>query len=229
MEFEVLTLHPEMIVGPIDGSIIGRARKAGLLRVGVHDIRDHGVGRHKQVDDTPYGGGAGMVMQVDVVVAAIEAVRREGSHVILTSPGGQTFDQAKADEISNREHVVIICGHYEGVDARVADWVDEEISIGDFVLTGGELPALVMIDASARLITGVLGNENSAVEESFSEGLLEHPQFTRPREFRGLSVPSVLLSGNHGKIAEWRRERAVEKTELVRPDLIAERPITETS
>ena len=229
MEFEVLTLHPEMIVGPIDGSIIGRARNAGLLRVGVHDIRDHGVGRHKQVDDTPYGGGAGMVMQVDVVVAAIEAVRREGSHVILTSPGGQTFDQAKADEISNREHVVIICGHYEGVDARVADWVDEEISIGDFVLTGGELPALVMIDASARLITGVLGNENSAVEESFSEGLLEHPQFTRPREFRGLSVPPVLLSGNHGKIAEWRRQRAVEKTELVRPDLIAEPPITERS
>jgi tRNA (guanine37-N1)-methyltransferase len=229
VEFEVLTLHPEMIVGPIDGSIIGRARKAGLLRVGVHDIRDHGVGRHKQVDDTPYGGGAGMVMQVDVVVAAIEAVRREGSHVILTSPGGQTFDQAKAEEISNREHVVIICGHYEGVDARVADWVDEEISIGDFVLTGGELPALVMIDASARLIPGVLGNENSAVEESFSEGLLEHPQFTRPREFRGLSVPPVLLSGNHGKIAEWRRQRAVEKTELVRPDLIAEPPITERS
>ena len=229
MEFDVLTLHSEMIAGPIDCSIIGRARKAGLIRVGVHDIREHGIGRHRQVDDTPYGGGAGMVMQVDVVVAAIEAVSREGSHVVLTSPGGRRFDQAKAAELSAREHVVIVCGHYEGIDARVAEWIDEEVSIGDFVLTGGELPALVMIDAAARLITGVLGNDESAVEESFSDGLLEHPQYTRPRDFRGLTVPSVLLSGNHGKIAEWRRARAVEKTGLVRPDLLVDSSNTETT
>jgi len=229
MEFDVLTLHPEMLIAPLDHSIIGRARREGLVKVGVHDIRAHGIGRHRQVDDTPYGGGAGMVMKVDVVVAAIEAVQREGSHVILTSPGGVPFNQSKAMDLSKMEHVVIVCGHYEGIDARVSGWIDEEVSIGDFVLTGGELPALVMIDAAARLIKGVLGNEDSSVEESFADGLLEHPQYTRPREFKGLIVPSVLVSGNHGKIAEWRKSRSIEKTEQIRPDLINKPPITEVS
>lgn len=223
---DVLTLFPAMVEGPLSASILGRARAAGLFELGVHDIRAHGLGRHHVVDDTPYGGGSGMVMRVDVVAAAIEAVRAEGSHVILTEPSGRRFDQRVAEELVQRPHLVFVCGHYEGVDARVrTHLVDEVLSIGDFVLTGGEYAAMVMVDAVVRLLPGVLGNADSTREESFAPGHgLEYPQFTRPRSFRGWEVPEVLLSGNHGKVAAWRAERGRALTREVRPELYEEPP-----
>ncbi|MEN0063713.1 MAG: tRNA (guanosine(37)-N1)-methyltransferase TrmD [Myxococcota bacterium] len=219
MRFDVLTLHPDLVAGPLSGSILGRAVEQGWIEIGVVDIRDHGVGRHRTVDDTPYGGGAGMVMRVDVVVAAIEAVRREDSHVILLAAQGRRFVQARARELSALSHVVLVCGHYEGLDARVEAYVDEVVSLGDFVLTGGEIAASAVVDAVARLVPGVLGNADSPLDESFSEGLLEYPQFTRPAEFRGAAVPDVLLSGHHARIAQWRHEQSVALTESRRPDL----------
>jgi tRNA (guanine37-N1)-methyltransferase len=220
MEFHLLTLHPDLVRGPLEGSILGRAQRTGLFRASVYDIRDHGLGRHKTVDDSPYGGGAGMVMRVDVVVEAIEAVRRPESKVFLMSPGGRTLDQDFVKELAQEEHLVLVCGHYEGVDARVLEHVDGEISLGDFVLTGGELPAVAVVDSVARLLPGVLGNSESAVEESFSAGGLEHPQYTRPVEFRGSEVPEVLRGGNHGAIAAWRKEAAERRTAELRPDLV---------
>ena len=221
MEFHLLTLHPDLVEGPLQASILGRAQRAGLFSAVVYDIREHGLGRHKTVDDSPYGGGAGMVMRVDVVVEAIESVRRSESKVFLMSPGGRPLNQDLAQELSREQHVILVCGHYEGIDARVLEHVDGEISLGDFVLTGGELPALAVVDSVARLLPGVLGNSESPIEESFSSGGLEHPQYTRPVEFRGVAVPEVLRSGNHGAIAAWRREAAQRRTAERRPDLLS--------
>ncbi|MBN1334951.1 MAG: tRNA (guanosine(37)-N1)-methyltransferase TrmD [Deltaproteobacteria bacterium] len=221
MRFDLLTLFPELCRGPLDASILGRARQAGIVEVHIHDMRPFGLGLHRQADDTPYGGGSGMVLRVDVVDRALEAVRRPDSHVILLEASGTPFTQDAARRLAGHAHLVLICGHYEGVDARVRDHLaDETVSIGDFVLTGGELPALAVVDAVARLVPGVLGRAESLDEESFSEGLLEYPQYTRPRTWRGHSVPEVLLSGHHARIQEWRRERARERTRSVRPDLL---------
>ena len=223
LSVEVLTLFPRMIAGPLDESILGKARERGLLRVQVTDIREFAEGKHRVTDDVPYGGGAGMVMKPEPLVAAIESAkaREPGARVILMSPQGRRFDQAKAQELSQREKLVLVCGRYEGVDERVLQYVDEELSLGDFVITGGEFAALAVIDAVARLVPGVLGNADSPMSESFAgEGLLEGPQYTRPPEFRGEKVPEVLLSGDHAKIAAWRREQALNRTRDRRPDLL---------
>jgi tRNA (guanine37-N1)-methyltransferase len=218
---DILTLFPGMFVGPFDESMLKRAREAGLLQLNLVDIRDFATDRHRTVDDTPYGGGPGMVMKPGPIFAAIEAVRSADSRVILLSPQGRLFEQAMAIELSTLPHLVLICGHYEGVDERVREHlVDEELSIGDYVLTGGELAAMVLVDAVARLLPGVLGAGDSIVEESHSSGLLEYPQYTRPAEFRGWRVPDILLSGNHAEIARWRRRRALERTRERRPDLL---------
>ncbi len=223
LSVEVLTLFPRMIAAPLEESILGKAREKGLLRVQVTDIRDFADGKHRVTDDVPYGGGAGMVMKPEPLVAAIEAARARlpSAKVILLSPQGARFEQRKARELAQAGALILVCGRYEGVDERVLRWVDEELSLGDFVLTGGEVAALAVIDAMARLVPGVLGNELSAHDESFSEdGLLEGPQYTRPPEFRGLRVPEILLSGDHGKIAKWRHEQAVARTRERRPDLL---------
>lgn len=221
MRIDLLTLHPELVRSPLDNSILKRAQDAGVVEVGVHDIREHAPGKHRQCDDSPYGGGAGMVMKVDVVDAALESIRRPESCVVLMSPAGEPFKQALAQELSEQEHLILLCGHYEGIDARIEQVVDREVSIGDFVLTGGELAALVIVDAVTRLRPGALGNANSAEDESFSEGLLEYPQYTRPRVYKGMEVPEVLLSGNHARIDRWRHEQALERTQDRRPDLLA--------
>ena len=220
LEIDVLTLFPAMVVGPLAESIPGRIQGQGLATIRTHDLREYGLGRHKSVDDTPYGGGAGMVMRVEPVVAAIEAVRRPESVVILLDPGGEVFGQARAAALAERGHLVFVCPRYEGVDERIRRFVDLELSIGDYVLTGGELPALVVIDAVIRLLPGAI-DDASTTEESFGEsGLLEYPQYTRPPSFRGLDVPPILTSGDHGAVATWRRERALERTRTARPDLL---------
>jgi tRNA (guanine37-N1)-methyltransferase len=227
MRFDVLTLHPEMIRAPLAESIIGRGQQSGLLTVAAHDIRDHATDNWRTVDDTPYGGGAGMVMKVNVVAAAIDAVRADhpvepgASRVLLTSPAGRPIGQADCQRWASLDQLVIVTGHYEGIDARIEELVDEEVSLGDFVMTGGEITALAIVDAVGRLVPGVLGNAESTQDESFTDGLLEYPQFTRPRSFRGVDVPEVLLSGHHGRIAEWRREQAEARTRARRPDLWA--------
>ncbi|MDP2317246.1 MAG: tRNA (guanosine(37)-N1)-methyltransferase TrmD [Pseudomonadota bacterium] len=225
MRFDVLTLFPDMVEGPLRHSMIGRALEAGHVELGVHDIRAHGLGRHRTVDDAPFGGGSGMVMRVDVLDPAIAAVRRPDSHVVLFEPSGTRFDQRMAERFATLPHLVLVCGHYEGIDARVREHlVDETVSIGDYVLTGGEYAALVVVDATARLLPGVLGNATSASDESFSSsGTLEYPHYTRPREYRGWAVPDILLSGNHGRVDAWRREQARARTEAVRPDLAREK------
>jgi tRNA (guanine37-N1)-methyltransferase len=221
MRFDVLTLFPDMVEGPLRHSMIGRALDAGHVELGVHDIRAHGIGRHRTVDDAPFGGGSGMVMRVDVLDPAIAAVRRPDSHVVLFEPSGTRFDQRMAERFATLPHLVLVCGHYEGIDARVREHlVDETVSIGDYVLTGGEYAALVVIDATARLLPGVLGNATSATDESFSAaGTLEYPHYTRPREHRGWLVPDILLSGNHGRVDAWRKEQARARTAALRPDL----------
>lgn len=223
LHVDVLTLFPEMCEAPLGHSILGRARAQGLLEVGLHDIREHGHGRHRQVDDTPYGGGSGMVMRVDVVQAALDAVRRPETRVLLMDPAGRRFTQSDARRLAQAPHLVFLCGHYEGIDTRVRDHlVDEALSIGDYVLTGGELPAMVMIDAISRMIPGVLGNPESLAEESFTGGLLEGPVYTRPFSHSGWDVPEVLRSGHHGRIQTWRHEQALARTRAVRPDLLGE-------
>jgi tRNA (guanine37-N1)-methyltransferase len=222
---EILTLFPRMVAAPLQESILGKAIAKGLLRVRVTDIRDFAEGKHRITDDVPYGGGAGMVMKPEPLVAAIEAAkaREPGARVVLMSPQGRRFDQEKALELSQAPALVLVCGRYEGVDERVLRWVDEELSLGDFILSGGEVAALAVVDAVGRLLPGVLGNELSAQSESFAgEGLLEGPQYTRPPEFRGLRVPEVLLSGDHARIAGWRREQAMARTRERRPDLLDE-------
>lgn len=226
MRFDVLTLFPDMISGALAHSITSRAQQSGHLDVGLHDIREFSLNKHRNVDDAPYGGGAGMVMGVEPVVGALEMIRDLGpvSRVVLMSPSGRRFDQATAREFANAEgSIVLVCGRYEGVDARFADhFCDEELSIGDYVLSGGELGALVIIDAVTRLLPGALGNEQSVVEESLEGGTLEYPHYTRPRSFRGLDVPDVLLSGNHAEIARWRRQQSLLRTQARRPDLFCE-------
>jgi tRNA (guanine37-N1)-methyltransferase len=221
LEIDVLTLFPAMITGPLSESIPGRIQERGIVTIRVHDLREFGLGRHRSVDDTPYGGGAGMVMRVEPVVAAIESARRPESLVVLLDPGGEVFSQARALDLAGREHIVLVCPRYEGVDERIRAFVDMELSIGDYVVSGGELPALVVIDAVIRLLPGAI-DEASTAEESFSGGLLEYPQYTRPPSFRGMDVPPVLTSGDHRAVAAWRQERAVERTRARRPDLLPE-------
>jgi len=233
MRIDVLTIFPEVVHGGVDYSIVKRARDKGLLSVFVHDLRDHTTDKHRTTDEPPYGGGAGMVMKPEPIFAAAEHVKNEywteQSKIILTSPQGEVFTQARAAELSQCPHLVFICGHYEGVDERVREHlVAEELSIGDYVLTGGELPALVILDAVIRLMPGVLGDEQSALEESFSEGLLEYPQYTRPADFRGWTIPEVLLSGHHAEIAKWRRRESLRRTLARRPDLLAEATLSES-
>ena len=203
-------------------SIMGRAQDKGAITLGVHDLREFGLGKHRQVDDTPYGGGQGMLLRPEPLFAALGQVHRPGSRVILLSPAGRRFDQAAARRLAQEEHLIFLSGHYEGMDQRVVDhWVDEELSLGDYVLTNGAIAAVVVMDAIVRLLPGVLGDDLSAVEESFgAEGLLEAPHYTKPAEFQGLKVPDILLSGNHAKIAEWRAQQALERTRRQRPDLL---------
>jgi tRNA (guanine37-N1)-methyltransferase len=219
LEIDVLTLFPSMVAGPLAESIPGRIQERGVVDIRVHDLRGFGLGRHRSVDDTPYGGGAGMVMRVEPVVAAIESVRRPESLVVLLDPAGEVFTQSRAADLATRSHLVFVCPRYEGVDDRIRSFVDLELSIGDYVVTGGELPALVVIDAVIRLLPGAIDDASTA-EESFSAGLLEYPQYTRPPSFRGLDVPPILTSGDHGAVAAWRHERALERTRERRPDLL---------
>ncbi|HYI44576.1 MAG TPA: tRNA (guanosine(37)-N1)-methyltransferase TrmD [Actinomycetota bacterium] len=222
MKIDVVTLFPEIFDVPLRTSLLGRAIETDLLDVGVTNLRDFGLGTHRSVDDEPYGGGAGMVMRPEPVFSAVESVKKEGSHVVLLSPRGALFDHAKAKGFASAEHLVLICGRYEGIDERVAlHLADEEISIGDFVLSGGEVAALCVIEAVSRFIPGVLGNEASLASESHAAGLLEYPQYTRPAEFRGWSVPGVLTSGDHGAVDEWRRDRSEQITRERRPDLLS--------
>ncbi len=223
MRIDILTLFPEMFESVINSSIFGRAVKAGIFDIRLHNIRDYTTDKHRHTDDYPFGGGVGMVMTPQPLFDCFDAVIGDDPkpHCIYMSPQGKTLTHDKAAEISMHERLIILCGHYEGVDQRVLDtYVDEEVSIGDYVLTGGELPAMVMMDCLSRFIPGVLGKSESAHDESFSNGLLEYPQYTRPADFRGMKVPDVLLSGNHAKIDEWRTEMSIKKTLEVRPELV---------
>jgi tRNA (guanine37-N1)-methyltransferase len=221
MKIDVLTLFPAMFAGPLDESIIMRARKSGLLDLKIHQLRDWTHDRHKTVDDRPFGGGPGMLLKPEPIFEAVESLRRAETKVILLSPSGQKFNQAIARELAQEKDLLLVTGHYEGFDERIRESLaDDELSIGDYVLTNGALPAMVVIDAVARLLPGVLGDDESSHDESFSQGLLEYPQWTRPAEFRGLKVPDVLVSGNHAEIEKWRRDRAKARTQEQRPDLL---------
>jgi tRNA (guanine37-N1)-methyltransferase len=222
LEVDVLTLFPRMVEGPLAESIPARIQEQGLATVRVRDLREWGMGRHRTVDDYPYGGGAGMVMRVEPVAGALEAIRRPDSTVILPDAGGSRFTHAIASDLAQRAHLVFICPRYEGVDERIRSLVDVELSIGDYVLTGGELPALVIIDAVLRLLPGAI-EPASTLEESFASGLLEYPQYTRPPSFGGVGVPPVLVSGDHGAVARWRLKESIRRTMTRRPDLVAGR------
>jgi tRNA (guanine37-N1)-methyltransferase len=221
MKIDVLTLFPAMFAGPLDESIVRRARELGLLELRIINLRDYTHDRHKTVDDRPFGGGPGMVLKPEPIFEAVEALTGPHTRVILLGPAGRPFTQTVARELAGREHLLLICGSYEGVDERVrAHLAHEELSIGDYVLTNGALPAMVIIDAVTRLVPGTLGDAASACEESFSQGLLEYPHYTRPADFRGWKVPEVLLSGHHADIARWRHEQARQRTRTRRPDLL---------
>lgn len=221
MKIDVLTLFPAMFAGPLDESIVKRARQAGVLDLKIHNLRDYAHDRHKTVDDRPFGGGPGMLLKPEPLFEAVAALTREKTRVILLSPSGRTFNQAIARELSQLEDLLLISGHYEGFDERVREQLaDDELSIGDYVLTNGALPAMVIVDAVTRLLPGALGDDESAHEESFSHGLLEYPQYTRPAEFQGMKVPDVLLSGHHAEIAKWRAEQSRARTRERRPDLL---------
>lgn len=238
MQFEIFTLLPEVFPPYLDSSILQRARQRGLVSVNVHNIRDYTHDKHHTTDDTPYGGGGGMVMKVEPVFEAIESVLGLGAHqtqlepapsIIMLTPQGRVFTQAVADELSRHERIGLLCGRYEGLDERIREHlVTDEISIGDYVLTGGELPALILIDAVSRLIPGVLGDPDGAADDSHATGLLEYPHYTRPPEFRGWKVPEILLSGDHGKIETWRREQAILRTLARRPDMLEHADLTES-
>jgi tRNA (guanine37-N1)-methyltransferase len=219
LEIDIVTLFPAMLEGPLAQSIPGRIQEQGLATIRVHDLRTWGLGRHRSVDDSPYGGGAGMILRPEPVAAALDALRRPESTVILLDPAGEVFSHARAADLAGHAHLVFLCPRYEGVDERIRSMVDLELSIGDYVLTGGELPALVVIDAVIRLLPGAIEAASTA-EESFSAGLLEYPQYTRPPVFRGMDVPAILTSGDHGAVDRWRREQAVERTRARRPDLL---------
>jgi len=221
LQIDILTLFPEMFDGVLNTSILGRARQSGVLSIATHNIRDYTDNKHKKTDDYPFGGGAGLVMMAQPIFDCMEAVcRGQKPHRILLTPRGKLLTSDRAKELSKLDRIVLLCGHYEGVDERVNTLIDEEISIGDYVLTGGELPAMVLIDCLSRFIPGVLGSEESAEDESHANGLLEYPQYTRPASFRGLDVPEILLNGYHAKINAWRHEQALEKTRAVRPCLL---------
>jgi tRNA (guanine37-N1)-methyltransferase len=230
VRFDILSTFPEMFDSPFSCSLLKKAKEKGLIEICLHNIRDYAEDRHKMTDDAPYGGGGGMLMKVEPVDKALQTVLagRENVPVVLLTPQGQVFNQNVAEELSKYHHIVLICGHYEGFDERIrTHLVNREISIGDFVLTGGELSAMVLVDAVSRLIPGVLGNIDSAAMDSFSSGLLEYPQYTRPSEYRGWKVPDVLLSGNHKLIDSWRRKEAFKRTWLRRPDLIKKMDLLE--
>ncbi|MGH2445736.1 MAG: tRNA (guanosine(37)-N1)-methyltransferase TrmD [Candidatus Limnocylindria bacterium] len=225
MRIDLVTIFPELVEAPLRTSIIGRAAEAGLIEFGIHDLRDHGIGRHRSVDDEPYGGGAGMVMRPEPLFAAIEPLRAAGALVILMDPAGQVLSDRLARDLSALPHLALVAGRYEGIDERVRSLVDREVSIGDYVLTGGELPALVLIDTVVRLVPGVI-TEASHTGDSFASGLLEHPQYTRPDDFRNMRVPPVLLSGHHAEVERWRRREALRRTLARRPDLLTDATLT---
>jgi tRNA (guanine37-N1)-methyltransferase len=230
VRIDVITLFPGMFQAPLETSMIGRALERGLLDVQVHDLRDWTHDKHRTVDDYSFGGGPGMVMKPEPLyesVDAVQALADEPAYVIFLTPSGKVFDQAAARALATRPRLVLVCGRYEGFDERALALADLELSIGDYVLTGGELPALVVIDATARLLPGVLGGETSAAEESFTEGLLEYPQYTRPQVYRGMEIPDVLVSGDHGRIAAWRREQSLKRTARVRPELLRHARLTD--
>ncbi|KRM13105.1 tRNA (guanosine(37)-N1)-methyltransferase TrmD [Paucilactobacillus suebicus] len=226
MRIDILSLFPEMFKGPLTESILGKATEKGLLDVNVTDFREYTTDKQRHVDDAPYGGGAGMLLQAQPIFDAFDAINKETDpempkgRVILLDPAGKRFDQRLANDLAQEEHLTFICGHYEGYDERIRNLVTDEVSLGDFVLTGGELAAMVMIDATVRFIPGVLGNHDSASGDSFSNGLLEYPQYTRPADFRGMKVPDVLLSGNHQLIRQWRSKESLRRTLHRRPDLL---------
>jgi tRNA (guanine37-N1)-methyltransferase len=218
MRFTIISVFPEFFHSPLEVSLVGRARRDGVMEVDVVDLREHGLGPHRQVDDAPFGGGAGMVMMVEPLAAALDPLA--GSHRVLLTPAGAPLTQATLDRFARLDHVTLVCGRYEGVDERVAEHlIDEEVSLGDFVLLGGEVAALAVVEGVCRLLPGVVGNPASVVTESFRDGLLEEPQYTRPAEFRGWEVPGVLLSGHHGRIEQWRRRQREARTRERRPDL----------
>lgn len=219
LEIDVVCLFPGMLDGPLSESIPGRTQERGLVQIRVHNLRQWGIGRHRSVDDAPYGGGAGMVLRPEPVASALDALGRPDSTTILLDAGGEVFRQERAADLAGRSHLILICPRYEGIDDRIRDLVDLELSIGDYVLTGGELPALVVIDAVTRLLPGAI-DDASTIEESFSAGLLEYPQFTRPAEFRGRSVPDVLVGGNHQAVRSWRHDASLARTRARRPDLL---------
>ena len=226
MRIDVVTLFPELVEVPLRTSIIGRAAEAGIVEFGVQDLRAHGLGRHRSVDDEPYGGGAGMVMRPEPLFAAIQPLRAAGAHVILLDPAGERLTDRLARDLATLPHLALVSGRYEGIDERVRSLVDREVSIGDYVLTGGELPALVLIDAVVRLVPGAIARA-SHEDDSFASGLLEYPQYTRPESFGGLDVPAVLLSGNHAEVDRWRRREALRRTLERRPDLLADASLDE--
>ena len=219
MRLDVVTIFPELLTGPLGTSIVGRAAESGLVEFVVHDLRDHGIGRHRSVDDYPYGGGAGMVMRPEPLFAAIEPLRESGAHVVLLDPGGDRLTDELARELATHGHLALVAARYEGVDERVRSIVDREVSIGDYVVTGGELPALVLVDAVVRLVPGVI-QQASHEGDSFATGRLEYPQYTRPESFRGMEVPPVLRSGHHAEVERWRRREALRRTWQRRPDLL---------
>lgn len=220
MKIDIVTLFPNMFDGVFSDSIINRAREKKLLDIKIHNLRDYTLDKHKKVDDRPYGGGPGMVIMADPVFKAVEALAKKDSKVILLTPQGKKLNQKLAEKISGYKHAILLCGHYEGIDDRVKAIVTDEISIGDYVLTCGEIPAMALIDCVARLIPGVLGDSESALDESFSSGLLEYPQYTRPPVYKGMGVPDILLSGNHKEIEKWRKRQSLDKTIKHRPDLL---------
>lgn len=221
MKIDILTLFPEAF-SALDTSILKRAKDKGILEINLHNIRDYTKDKHKKCDDAPFGGGAGMLMSVQPIYDAIKAVKKRNSTIVFASPSGKPLSPEVAKDLSTKKHLVFVCGHYEGIDQRIIDLFDvQEISVGDYVLTGGELPTMTIIDCLSRFIPGVITNE-SLDEESFSNGLLEYPQYTRPQKFKGLEVPEVLLSGNHAEIKKWRQQKSLEKTQKIRPDLLKE-------
>ena len=227
MKIDIITLFPGMVEAPLSESIVGRARQRDLVTIAVHNLRDFAPGRHRVTDEPPFGGGGGMVLKIEPLAAAIESVRRADTRVILLDPAGRRFTQAVAEELAKLDHLVLVCGRYEGVDARVSEHlVDEELSIGDYVLSGGEAAALVVTEAVTRLQPGVLGDEGAAEHDSFARGLLEHPHYTRPEVFRGWQVPEVLLSGDHAKVGGWRRLMSLWRTWERRPDLLETADLT---
>lgn len=222
MKIDIITIFPELFKSAFESSIIARAKKKKLVQIKIHNLRQWTKDKHKTVDDKPFGGGPGMVMKVDIIDQAISDLRSKilDSRIILLTPQGKTFNQSLAQKLTKQKHLILICGHYEGFDERIRSLVDEEISIGDYVLTGGEIPAMVIVDSVVRLIPGVVGKEASLKEESFSQNLLEYPQYTRPEIYKNMLVPKILLSGNHGEIKKWRAERSKTRTVSRRPDLV---------